>query len=433
MELILKNRFSRRLVKVLEVAVVFGLIVWVAKTYVATLISHRLTLKDLQTAAWLDPGNSEYSLRIGRMAQYNLPDINPVLAMDSLRQAAALNPRDPQPWLELAAAFGFQGKEAEAEACLRRADFLAPNIPSIQWVIGNFFLLRGDSNEAFRHFRFVLAGTRQYNQILFKTAWKATDNGQEILERLIPDRVTTEIDYLYFLLTEKRYAEAGGVWKRIAASRENFPASIAAAYMDELIGARLPAEAHHVWEDLRDKGLIKPNYQPTPQNLLVNGDFEEEVLNLGFDWRIVPVKGVYAGLDGSTYHSPSHSLLIRFSGNENVSYNHVLQYVSVEPGRSYRLTGFLKCEGITTDSGPRLQVRDAYDITLLNKLSEAVTGTSGGWTPVVLEFTTGPKTDLIIVNTARAPSTKLDNLIAGKVWLDDISLTPLPAEGNPTR
>jgi hypothetical protein len=30
------------------------------------------------------------------------------------------------------------------------------------------------------------------------------------------------------------------------------------------------------------------------------------------------------------------------------------------------------------------------------------------------------------VSLARLPSDKLDNMIAGTVWLDDVSLTPLP-------
>jgi hypothetical protein len=433
MELTLKSSLMRRLLAFLEVVIVAGSVVWISKSYVATRIMRQLTVKDLQTASRLDPGNSEYPLRLGRMAQYSVTDMNPELAMENLRRAAELNPRDPQPWLELAAAFGFQGRTVEAEACLRRADFLAPNIPSIQWVIGNFFLLRGDTDESFRHFRVALAGSTQYNQILFKTAWKATDDGEKILAQLIPDRVATEIDYLYFLLSQKRFAEAQKVWRRIAANGEGFAAVQAASYIDQLIAAHLPAEAHQVWDDLKNKGLIRPTYGPTGHNLLVNADFEEDLLNLGFDWRIVRMEGIYAGLDGSSYHSPSHALHIRFSGRENVDYRHAFQYVRVEPGRSYRLRGFLKTEGITTDSGPRLEVQDAYDVTALRKFSEMITGSTGGWSQVILDFTTGPRTELVIVSVARLPSAKIDSLIAGKIWVDDLSLTAISAEAESAR
>jgi hypothetical protein len=116
---------------------------------------------------------------------------------------------------------------------------------------------------------------------------------------------------------------------------------------------------------------------------------------------------------------------VQFSGKQNVDYRNVLQYVKVSPGRRYRLQAFLKTENITTDSGPRLEVRDAYDPGALDKFSEALTGSTSGWTSVSMDFMTGPKTELVIVGLARLPSRKLDNLIAGKVWLDDVRLTLL--------
>jgi hypothetical protein len=86
----------------------------------------------------------------------------------------------------------------------------------------------------------------------------------------------------------------------------------------------------------------------------------------------------------------------------------------------------MKSENITTDSGPRLGVRDAYYPAALEKFSEDLRGTTQGWTSLLLDFTTGPKTELIVVGLARLPSRKLDNLVAGRVWLDDVRLTPLP-------
>jgi hypothetical protein len=163
---------------------------------------------------------------------------------------------------------------------------------------------------------------------------------------------------------------------------------------------------------------------PSEKNLISNGDFEDELLNFGFAWRIVPAEGVYAGLNTSTYHSPSHAFLIQFSGKQNLLYQHVYQYVKVSPGQSYRLQAFMKTEGITTDSGPRLQVYDPYNAAALDKLTDDLTGTSDGWVPLLLDFAAGPKTELIVVRLIRLPSKKFDNLISGKVWLDDVKLTP---------
>jgi hypothetical protein len=115
--------------------------------------------------------------------------------------------------------------------------------------------------------------------------------------------------------------------------------------------------------------------------------------------------------------------LIQFSGKQNVFYQNFYQLVKVSPGHSYHLRAFLKTEGITTDSGPRLEVYDAYNTAVLDELSDNLTGSTDGWTPVLMDFVTGPKTELIVVRLVRFPSKKLDNLIAGKVWLDDVQLT----------
>ena len=133
--------------------------------------------------------------------------------------------------------------------------------------------------------------------------------------------------------------------------------------------------------------------------------------------------GVLTATDSTTFHSPSRSQQITFLGKTNLEYRGVYQYVRVEPGRSYRLHGFLKTEGITTDSGPRLEVRDAYDPLALEQFSESLTGTSPGWSQTILDFTAGPKTELVVVGVARLPSQKLDNLISGKIWVDDVRLT----------
>lgn len=422
--IVLQSNLARRALMGLEVGVFLWLAFLVVQGFRADRWGQSVALAELRKAAQLDARNSEHFLRLGRQEQYNIAEMNSELALAHFQRATELNPRDPAPWLELSAAHNFRGEAAEAEACLRRADWLAPNLPHIQWVIGNFFLLQGNTDEAFRHFKVVLAGTANYNQILFRTAWKASDDGAKILNELIPARAATEFDYLYFLLREKRFAEAQEVWKRVASGSEAFEPLQAAGFIDHLLAGRLPTEAEKVWDDLRARGLIKPTYQPTAQNMLVNGDFEEDILNMGFDWRVAPVEGVVTGTNSTVFHSPSRAMQITFPGKANLEYRGVYQFVRVEPGHSYRLQGFLKTEGITTDSGPRLEVRDAYDPSALLLLSDSLTGTSTGWSLAILDFTAGPKTGLVVVGVARLPSRKFDNLIAGKVWVDDVRLTP---------
>jgi len=425
MQITIATKAARWLLILIEVAAFVVLIVWVGKACLAEMLANRPTISNLERAVKLDPSDAEYLLRLGSLYEYSPTDVQSAKAEESFRRAAQLDPHDPQNWLDLAAALQLQGRVGEAEACRRRVDLLAPNLPAFQWPIANSYLLQGNTDEALRHFRLVLAGTQQYDGNVFSLAWKATDDAGKILEELIPERVTTEFSYLDFLLAQHRLDDAQAVWKRILSDREEFAATDASAYIDSLILAHRPADAYQVWTDLQKKGLIRSWSSPSETNLIANGDFEDELLNFGFAWRVNPIEGIYAGLDTSNYHSPSHSMLVQFSGKDNVDYGSVFQYVKATPGQAYHLKAVMRTEGITTDSGPRLEVLDAYNPAALDQLTDDLTGSTDAWTPLLLDFVAGPKTELLLVRLRRVPSRKLDNLISGKVWLDDVQLVPV--------
>ena len=295
MQIAIKTKPARLLLVSVEAAMFLALIGWMGKAYLADALASKPTVGNLERAVKLDPSNADYHVRLGRVYEYSPADLQLDKAEAHFRLATHLDPCDPETWLELAVAREFQGELGEAGACLRRVDLLAPNLPAYQWPIANFYLVQGNIDEAFRHFRVVLAGTAQYNSNVFALAWKATDDGGKILQELIPEQVTTEFSYLNFLLTQHRLDEAQAVWKRIVAGREEFPPDDSSPYIDNLIGARRAQEAYQVWTDLQKKGLIRYSSMPSEKNLISNGDFEDELLNFGFAWRIAPVEGVYAG------------------------------------------------------------------------------------------------------------------------------------------
>jgi hypothetical protein len=59
----------------------------------------------------------------------------------------------------------------------------------------------------------------------------------------------------------------------------------------------------------------------------------------------------------------------------------------------------------------------------LDVLTPNETGTLP-WTLEQSDFTTGPKTHLILLRLFRKPSERLDNKLRGTVWIDDVSLAP---------
>jgi hypothetical protein len=424
MNLDLKSRPAKLVPIVISAAIFVFLVVWIGKIYLATVIGQRPTVTNLRSASSLDASDSDYALRLGRMYEYTVLNARPEEALQQLTRAVTLNSYDPQAWLDLGTALEFQGKTKEAEECLRRVDYLAPDIPSYQWSIGNFFLLHGNVDEAFRHFKIVLAWHMGYDETIYNMAWKASDDPNKIFHELIPEDAGGQLSYLSYLVSTHRLPEADAVWDRLAASPEKFGPGDVSSYIDAVIGAHHPEKAYKIWSTLREKGLIPPTYESTAQNLLENGDFEEQPLGMGFDWRIAQGGGIFVGLDSSTYHSASHSLMVQFPGTENFDFHNVYQFVVVLPEHQYHLFAYMKTDGITTDSGPRIEVRDAYNPAALDKYSDALTGTSSGWQPLSIDFKTGRKTRLIAVTIARLASDEFKNKIAGRVWVDDVNLIP---------
>jgi len=62
-------------------------------------------------------------------------------------------------------------------------------------------------------------------------------------------------------------------------------------------------------------------------NLITNGGLEFDILNGGFDWRVIPRNGAVVGLDSDGAFEGSRALRITFDGSRNIEYGHVLQYV----------------------------------------------------------------------------------------------------------
>ena len=423
MDLVVKSKAARLILVAMEVAAFLAVTFWVSKAYLADVVSRRLSAESLRLASRLDPTDSDYHLKLGRLYQYSLTDINSPAALEELGRAAEVSPFDAQAWLDLGAAQELQGQLDSAEVSLRRADYLAPHLPHYQWAIGNFFLLRGNIGETLRHFRMVLAGDPQYDHVIFSTAWKAVGNGDKIQADLIPDDVDTELRYLDYLRTQGKLPEAEKVWRNIDANPAPFDPLRLGGYFNFLIGSRHPDEAYRVWTDLQRHNLISE--QAEPGNLLSNGDFEGDLRNLGFSWWVDRVPGVYIGVDTTVFHSGGRSLVISFPGDSNTYFRAVWHYVKVTPGVTYRTEAYFRTEGITTDSGPRLEVSDLYDLSALNGYSEQLTGTNATWTLLGVNFTPKASTHYVSVLIVRLPSEKLDNKIAGKVWVDDVRVAPV--------
>jgi hypothetical protein len=170
---------------------------------------------------------------------------------------------------------------------------------------------------------------------------------------------------------------------------------------------------------------MNPGSSPayTENSLVYDGGFEKDISGGGFGWQQRDAMGADFDIDMDVKHSGSRSARLNFDGTENLLYEGLFQYVLVSPGTHYRFQAFLRTDQISTESGMRFEILDPKDQQNLDVVTKNETGTLP-WTLEQIAFTTGPRTNLILIRLVRRPSQRLDNKLRGTVWIDDITIVP---------
>jgi hypothetical protein len=367
-----------------------------------------------------DPANPEYYDDLGTMTHLygdvrNSPEI-----VQLYETATRLSPHAAQFWADLGAGYDWAGSSNDALQAFQRAQELFPNSPEINWKLANFYVRAGKTPEALSTLRTVLQEDATAGRRVFTLASNATRNREAIL-LMLPLQAPFFFDYLNFRMERGEVAGAEEVWARILQLNLPFDLREAFPYLDALIQHKETGQLEDGWSALSSR-FPEQIRRPVPDsNLVTNGSFEFDILNGGFDWRITPAEGAAVSLDTAAALMGARALQIKFDGSRNLDYGHVFQYVAVRPNARYRFAGSMRVQGITTDSGPRFQVFDAYNMADLLVTTENLVGTSG-WSKQSAQFTTKSDTHLLVIRVARPLSGKFDNQIAGIVWVTGVSL-----------
>jgi hypothetical protein len=375
----------------------------------------------LEKALHWDPGNPAYHAALARYYLRSFTENDPARAIHEYEMAVRLSPSNAWYWAGLGDAYEVSGRAEEARKAYERARECFPNSPDINWRLGNFYLRDGKLESALEAFQKVLLGDPGMRRPAFDLAWRASEDAHLILSRMIPARTDIYFPYLNYLVETRRMDAAEELWAHILESRLPFEPRLAFPYLDGLIRNSRVAQLQAAWGALVERNPTLIRRRSYESNLVMNGDFEGEILNGGLDWRVLSREGVRVSLDSLTFFDGTHSLRLDFDGKRNVDYGQVLQYVPVKPNTAYRFTGYMRTQDITTDSGPRFEIRDARDPSQLFLSTQNLVG-SAGWSPQYLEFKTPAQTELLVIRVARPPSRKFDNQLAGTVWVDRVSL-----------
>jgi len=467
------------------------------------------TRDSLQKAIDLDPQACQAYNQLGLYYTYSLENLDQNLGEELSQRAVKCQPLEATYWITLAMALQAGGKTDESSAAAEKAALLENHNSWILWKTANLQLVNGKTEEALSMFHRVLDGAPEFAQPTFASCWKATSDGEMILQKVVPATVDMHLAYLNFLSnpnnldvyalrqlwdsltsfgqevplqatfadldslirtktkeatpaevangmletpSERRRDEqerlakaeriidqwdqsvsaawiprldvARRVWDWLLMTNEEFPAEKVKRtfpYFDALLRVGRPAEAVTDWDRLVQKGVLPAGELHPPGNLIVNGGFEVEPVNGGFDWRISRVGGVFTEFDGRIHHEGNRSLAVHFEGLDNLDFHHVAQIVPVKPNARYIFSAFLKGRSLSGESGPHIEVFDSRDPKTYAWVTSDIVGTME-WSRYELDIETGPKTQTLVVRLRRNPGVGLNKRIEGTFWVDDVQL-----------
>jgi len=383
--------------------------------FLAAELSARPGLANLQWAARLDPWNAKYQDMGGR---YHLfADYRPDLAIFSLRQAVALNPHNSRYWLDLAAANLQLGNRNAADAALNHAVTMDPKTPNTAWEAANAYVALGETRQALGTFRLVLQGDPSLYASALDYCWRLNPDAGALLRDVIPPNSEATASFLRFLLSHQQSSAASATWKRLVQLQQPVEREPVFAYLQYLIGENDFTQAKLVWKQAADIAALS-RYQPSPENLVVNGDFQLAVLNAGFDWRYEQAPGASLSLDPTQSRSGSRSLEINFD-SRGIEDAGIRQLITVEPSAHYEFSAYFRTEDLQGAGGPRFVIQDF--VTGKTYYSSDDLKSDGLWSSARGSLTTDPETQALVLRIQRVPA---GAAIRGKLWIDSVRLAP---------
>lgn len=392
------------------------------KEFAASHFGARPDLTSLERAVRLSPGNADYRHRLGRYFAFVAS--NPQFALANFQSAVRLNPHQARYWFDLAAAYQVAGDSTGQREALEHALQAEPTAPDGAWEAANFFLVEGEVDRALREFRVVIENDPALASLALQSCWRARPDVDQLLRDVIPARTDSLLAFLSLLISKQETDGAIKVWERLLQLHQKFESQPLFDYVRYLILARRPDAALAAWE--QGAGVLDLSaYLPTPDNLIVNGDFSLDILNGGFDWIYQTQAGVRLLLDPGDFRQGQRSLSISFEG-PGIASAGIRQLIPVRGGTAYVFTAYYKAAEFQGAGGPQIVLRDAYTGQPL--FTSDTLNSADFWKAVHAQFTTPVSTTLLVLNIERVPA---GSPIRGKLWLDNFQLSPESSEDRP--
>jgi tetratricopeptide (TPR) repeat protein len=421
------NRFSIRvdgfgrklLVSGCFAGVILGYLSLVSARFLAGRFVAQPTPLNLQWAIRLDPGNDSYRDIAGEYYLFAVQ--SPEVAVSLIESAIALNPRQARYWLDLAAADHQLGLFQNEKAELSKALDVDPTTPQVSWEVANAYVSLNDIPAALQHFGTSMSGDPSLLLSGLNYCWRLHPNIDDLLSNVVPNNAEAHGEFLELLISRDENSAADKVWRGMVQSREAIERKHIFAYFEYLINHHEFEKARTAWMASAARGDLK-EYQPTTDNLVVNGQFDLPVLNAGLDWRYEKSADVQLSLESEASQSAGRSLKFVFdsAGMRDAG---IRQLVPVQPNALYRFSANFRTENLEGAGGPQFVLEDFADGNVLYASEDL--RSDAAWRKTEGEFTTGSQTQLLVLHVLRVPA---GNAIRGTLCIDDVRLSLLASE-----
>jgi len=339
-------------------------------------------------------------------------------AITGFDRALASDAAFPYRWSDLGEALADAGRMGEAGYCFRRAMELAPQSPDIRLRAANYCFRAGSVAEALSLDSATLRQTPDFDEMIFRSWIRLAGGIDGMLDTGIGANARAAGTFFDFLVSNGRQADLDRAWRWMESRGYTAPKQ-AREWVVLLLRSDQPGEAADVWA--AHVALDPAQYRKS--NWIDNPGFESDWQGGGFDWTSVNCAGVKLAADSAIAHGGKRSLRLDVKSGENLDFHHFSQSTWMLPGK-YRLEGWVRTRGFTTDEGIGLRVREPVQESSLNSFTGSVTGTSD-WTLVSRDFAVIGHPALVEVQIVRKPSWDFDNHPRGTAWVDDIRISPL--------
>jgi tetratricopeptide (TPR) repeat protein len=375
------------------------------------------SFESAEAAARLAPRDPLAHLTLARLNQISFDPAGVPVALREYEAAAALAPNDYLIWMEVGRARAALGDPVGGTAALRRAVALAPNYAQPRWHLGNSLLRMGETEEGFAELRRAADADPALRPQVFNLAWQVYGPDMARVIDSVGKTALARAQLVGVLAGRARFDDALAVWASLSPEERRTHAPAGDALARALYGKGQQRRALRV--------LAETGADSLAEGKVSNGGFESDIGQAGlilFQWDVTQTGGAQIAVDARTAHEGRRSLRVVFNASGQMDFRSVSQVVAVEPGARYRLSFWLKTDGLKSAATPIVFVADVIAPDAALAASQPAPNGTGDWQQVSLEFNAGPRAEAVLVRLARAGCPDSVCPIFGKIWYDDFNL-----------